>query len=300
MEAIINSIDYDYINVKQKIFKLNERYPFLKISSIGKSCVGREIPMLKIGHGKDCVLFAGAFHGSERITCNLLLKFTEELCNALSQNSEFCGINAHSAMENRELLILPLINPDGCEISLHGEMGCGYLKEHIHSLCGGNYTKWNANARGVDLNHNFDAGWQELRKRETQMGILGPSLTRFGGFFPESEPETIALCSLCRRKEIRHAVAFHSQGEVIYWSYGEKMPKRAKKMAQIMAASSGYALDVPSAIATGGGFKDWFIKEFERPAFTVEIGLGENPLPISDLDEIYKKVKEMLILCAIM
>lgn len=300
MEAIINSIDYDYINVKQKIFKLNKRYPFLKTSSIGKSCVGREIPMLKIGQGRDCVLFAGAFHGSERITCNLLLKFTEELCEALSQNAEFCGINAHSAMENRELLILPLMNPDGCEISLHGEMGCGYLKEHIRSLCRGNYTKWNANARGVDLNHNFDAGWQELRKRETKMGILGPALTRFGGFFPESEPETIALCSLCRKKEIRHAVAFHSQGEVIYWSYGEKMPKRAQKMAQIMAASSGYALDVPSAIATGGGFKDWFIKEFERPAFTVEVGLGENPLPISDLDEIYKKIKEMLILCAIM
>ena len=78
------------------------------------------------------------------------------------------------------------------------------------------------------------------------------------------------------------------------------MPKRSKKMAQIMAASSGYALDVPSPIATGGGFKDWFIKEFERPAFTVEIGLGENPLPISDLDEIYKRTKEMLILCAIM
>ena len=71
-------------------------------------------------------------------------------------------------------------------------------------------------------------------------------------------------------------------------------------MAQIMAASSGYALDVPSPIATGGGFKDWFIKEFERPAFTVEIGLGENPLPISELDSIYKAVREMMILCAIM
>ena len=300
MEAIINSIDYDYINVKQKIFLLFKRYPFLKSSSIGKSCVGREIPLIKIGNGKDRVLYAAAFHGSERITCNLLLKFIEELCEALVQNSDFCGINVRSAMENRELLILPLINPDGCEISLHGEMGCGYLKEHIRSLCGGSYTKWNANARGVDINHNFNAGWRELKKKEVELGILGPASTRFGGFSPESEPETIALCSLCRSTEIRHAVAFHSQGEVIYWSFGDKMPKRSKKMAQIMAASSGYALDVPSPIATGGGFKDWFIKEFERPAFTVEIGLGENPLPISDLDEIYKRTKEMLILCAIM
>lgn len=300
MDSIINSIDYDYINVKQKILALKKSYPFLKTTHIGKSCIGREIPMLKIGEGKDRVLFAAAFHGSERITCNLLLKFTEDLCLALKLNGELCGINAQIAMENRELLILPLVNPDGCEISLHGEMGCGYLKEHITSLCNGNYAKWNANARGVDLNHNFCAGWKELKKRELEMGISGPAMTRFGGFSPESEPETIALCSLCRTTPIRHAVAFHSQGEVIYWSYGEKMPKRAKKMAQIMAASSGYALDVPSPIATGGGFKDWFITEFSRPAFTVEVGLGENPLPISDLEKIYQQAKEMMMLCTIM
>ena len=67
-----------------------------------------------------------------------------------------------------------------------------------------------------------------------------------------------------------------------------------------MATSSGYALDVPSLIATGGGFKDWFIKEFNRPAFTIEFGLGENPLPITEFEKIYKITKEMLILCAIM
>ena len=95
-------------------------------------------------------------------------------------------------------------------------------------------------------------------------------------------------------------MALHSQGEVIYWNYGKNMPYRSRKMAEIMAASSGYALDVPTPIATGGGFKDWFIKEFSRPAFTIEFGLGENPLPIGELEKIYQKTKEMLILCAIM
>ena len=71
-------------------------------------------------------------------------------------------------------------------------------------------------------------------------------------------------------------------------------------MAEIMATASGYALDVPSAIATGGGFKDWFIEEFNRPGFTVEIGKGKNPLPPEKSEEIYRQLKEMLILCCIM
>ena len=67
-----------------------------------------------------------------------------------------------------------------------------------------------------------------------------------------------------------------------------------------MATSSGYALDVPIGIADGGGFKDWFISEYNRPGFTVELGRGKNPLPITDADQIYNRVKEMLTLCTIM
>jgi g-D-glutamyl-meso-diaminopimelate peptidase len=71
-------------------------------------------------------------------------------------------------------------------------------------------------------------------------------------------------------------------------------------MAEIMATTSGYALDVPSGLAEGGGFKDWFIEEFHKPGFTIEIGKGENPLPSEDAQKIYLKIKEMLTLCAIM
>ena len=71
-------------------------------------------------------------------------------------------------------------------------------------------------------------------------------------------------------------------------------------MAEIMATASGYALDVPSPIAVSGGFKDWFIEEFGRPGFTVEIGKGKNPLPAEDSERIYSELREMLILCSIM
>ena len=71
-------------------------------------------------------------------------------------------------------------------------------------------------------------------------------------------------------------------------------------MAEIMATSSGYKLDYPVGLAVGGGFKDWFIKTFNRPAFTVEVGLGKNPLPNESVQDIYERIKEMLILSVAM
>lgn len=300
MESIIKQQEYDYLSTKRAIEKLSEEYPFLQCGVIGRSCAGRDIPYIKIGREAEYVLFAASFHGSEHITTTVLLRFIEELSNAIKNNGYIAGLNAKKAMMGRALIVVPVVNPDGVEISIHGKKACGSMAEKINKLCSGDFTHWNANLRGVDINHNFAAGWQELHIREREAGIYGPARSRFGGFSPMSEPETLAISELCRIYKIRHAVAFHSQGEVIYWNYGKNNPPRAQKMAEIMATSSGYALDVPNGLAVGGGFKDWFINEFSRPAFTVEIGLGTNPLPIACAEDIYIRLREMLMLCTIM
>ena len=300
MSKKIWETECDYINVKRAVRSLTEEYPFLHSEVIGKSVAGRDITALKIGRAEEYVLYAGAFHGSEHITANLLLKFTEELCRALSNYEHLAGFDVRRIMTGRALIIVPVVNPDGVEISIHGTNAGGYMSASVSRLCTGDHRKWNANMRGVDINHNFDAGWESLRNLEKQNGIDGPSMTRFGGYKPESEPETLALVGLCRTLRIRHALAFHSQGEVIYWQYkGIKVP-RAEKMAEIMASVTGYTLDEPSGLAIGGGFKDWFIKEFTRPGFTVEIGCGENPLPTEDINKIYDDLAEMLVLCLAM
>lgn len=300
MENLVKPQEYTYIQRQRMIEALCERYEFIKKGRIGKSCSGRDITALRIGAAEQYALFAAAFHGSERITSTVLLMFIENLCSALQNNESIAGLNARRAMQGRGIIFVPLVNPDGCEISLLGQTACGDKAKEIAKICKGDFEHWNANLRGVDINHNFNAGWQELRERERSEGIYGPAPTRFGGYKPESEPETRALVELCQRKKIRHAVALHSQGEVIYWSYGSKMPPRSRRMAEIMATSSRYALDVPSPIATGGGFKDWFIEEFKRPGFTIELGLGKNPLPAESAQNIYLKVREMLTLCSIM
>lgn len=300
MENIITVKEYDYYARQKAITALCEKYKFIKRSTIGKSCAGKEITALKIGSAAEYVLITAAFHGSERITSLILLMYIEQLCETLQSGGYIEGINAKRGLNGRGIIFVPCVNPDGCDISLLGKKACGEFGDKIAKLCKNNFQKWNANLRGVDINHNFNADWENLRNKERGLGIYGPSPTRFGGTKPESEPETVALVNLCRNTKIRHAVALHSQGEVIYWTFGEKVPPRAQRMAEIMATSSGYALDVPISIAEGGGFKDWFISEFKRPAFTIELGKGKNPLPIENATEIYRRVREMLVLITIM
>lgn len=300
MEKIIKDANYTYSKMREAIRSLKKEYPFIEVFYIGQSCLGREIPAIKIGKSNDICLYAGAFHGSESLTTTLLLKFCEDLCHSIEFDRDLCGIKTSKVYKNKSLVIIPRVNPDGCEISLLGALTAGVYAGEIRRISDGDTLHWNANLRGVDINHNFSAGWQELRREERKAGIFGPAKTRYGGLYPESEPETAALTSYCLNNNISHALAFHSQGEVIYWHFGDKIPYRSEKMVEIMAELSGYMPDEAEGLAFGGGFKDWFIETFSRPAFTVEIGKGENPLPCEDLSVIYDKVKKMMVVTPIL
>lgn len=299
MENLGLTSELDYAKMQRIINKITSKYQFAKKISLGKSLLGRDITAIKLGTAEDYALYTAAFHGSEHITTNVLLMFLEELCHATQNETVISKLKARSIYE-RGVIIVPRVNPDGCEIAIHGKYAAANRKKEIEKYCGGDYIHYNANARGVDINHNFDAGFYELKEKEKSMGITGPNKTRFGGYEPESEPETKALVKLTKEKNIRTALCLHSQGRVIYWSYGDKMPKHSLKMAQILKSVSSYSLETATGIAEGGGFKDYFIKEYKRPAFTLEIGKGENPLPITEAPDLYGEIKELLSVFAIM
>lgn len=294
MENIIKSVNYDYAAMMQAVKAIALRYPFVKVSSIGKSVMGKDIVTLSVGRGSE-VLYAAAFHGNESITTQISLRFFENLCSAFADNTDIAGVSVQKALSVNRLTVVPRVNPDGCDISLKGSKACGNFASYLGKLCSRNFSRFSANARGVDINHNFDAGWRELRELEKQNGIYGPAAKRYGGEKPESEPETVALTTLCRKIPFRKVLAFHTQGEVIYWDFGGIKVQGAYRQAQRFSELSGYALDVPTGLSFGGGFKDWFIKEFRRPGFTVEFGAGENPLNPLMLDGIYDKTESMLM-----
>ena len=128
----------------------------------------------------------------------------------------------------------------------------------------------------------------------------GKNIRYLSGPEPESEPETRALADLCRRHPFRHVVALHSQGEEIYWQYGEHTPPHSRMMARVLGSASGYAVAQPDATAAHGGFKDWFIDHFHRPGFTIELGRGRNPLPVVDFEPMYQRAREMLALAVLL
>lgn len=300
MDCITKVCQFDYEVFRTYLYSLKRRYPFLNCRVCGRSLAGRAIFSVSIGSAASPALMAGGFHGQEWLTPLLLLRFLERICESMVNGKELCGINVSGALQNRELLLVPNVNPDSNSIALHGAACAGSYNETVQKISGGDFSSWNANARGVDINHNFDAGWEELRKMEIEAGITGPAPRRFGGTMPESEPETSALTRLCRIRRPRHALAIHSQGEEIFWQYGENTPEKSRAMAEIFSAASGYTLVDNEGLASHGGFKDWFIDEMHCPGFTIEIGKGKNPLPMEDFEGIYSKTEKMLTLAAIM
>ena len=285
----------DYKTRQEIINELCDKYSFIKHSYAGKSVCGRCIDVLHIGNTKNRVLYCGGFHGSEYLTILALLKFLEECAESVKNNVSSEEYNIGDSLKIRGLTIVPCVNPDGVEIALNGSDSALGYKPLVEKVCN-NTDKWQANARGVDINHNFNAGWCELKQRELSRNIKSPSPTRFGGNCPESEPETKALTRLCRTIDFERAVALHSQGREIYCSFGKNTPVLSFRLASMFSEASGYNIAFPEEIATGGGFKDWFIEKFRKPALTIEMGLGENPLPLSVFEEEYKIMRNILCL----
>lgn len=300
MSNIVKPVIYDYNTNKKIIEDLCKEYPFLSAKIIGKTCLGSSIYALELGNQKNSVLYVGGTHGSEWLTSLVLLKFVESLCLSIKQSQELSGVNIQKAFTQLGVTIVPCLNPDGVQIATHGEIGVVGVRKFLRSLDCDDFSKYNANAMGVDINHNFNAGWQELRKIERENKITKPAPRQFGGQYAESELETRTITKLCRLNNYRQCLSLHSQGEEIFWQYGENAPPQAQMMAKILAESCGYTLVANEGLASHGGLKDWFIKEFNRPAFTMEIGKGENPLPVNELNKIYNSIQEALTIFALM
>ncbi|MBR4941672.1 MAG: gamma-D-glutamyl-meso-diaminopimelate peptidase, partial [Clostridia bacterium] len=140
------------------------------------------------------------------------------------------------------------------------------------------------------------AGWEQAREIKYSKGFTSPAPRDFVGKAPLSEPESRAVADFTRRRDFALTISFHTQGQVIYWRYGDTIPENSGEIGLRFALSSGYALEDTPYDSSFAGYKDWFISEFDRPGYTVEAGLGENPLPISDFPAIYEHIRGIMAL----
>lgn len=158
---------------------------------------------------------------------------------------------------------------------------------------------WKANINGVDLNLQFPAGWEEAREIKFAQGYTSPAPRDFVGYGPLTEPESLALYNFTLQNNFRLILAYHTQGREIYWQFKDYAPSEAFSIGQTFSSVSGYELaDVPYE-SSFAGYKDWFLQEYKRPGYTIEAGLGQNPLPISQFNEIYRDNLGILVLGAL-
>ena len=284
--------------------QIADTYPFCRTQLLGSTAFQRPLRALIIGDGPRKVLYAAAFHANEWITAPVLLKFAEELAQAIQSGTQIGGQDARTLAQRCTFHILPLVNPDGVDL-VTGALQPGDIQFDLARRLAQDYpdipfpTGWKANLLGVDLNLQWPAGWLMAREIKFSQGYTRPGPRDYVGRAPLNQLEAQALAEYTREVDPALVLAYHAQGKEIYWQFGNYQIPGAEALGQKMADASGYTLaDTPYA-SSFAGYKDWFIQEFRRPGYTIEVGSGENPLPLSQFDEIYAANLPILIIAAL-
>lgn len=268
------------------------KYPAKEVLEVGKSILGKSIYCYKIGSGKKNILAVGAHHGMEYITASVLYDFIDFITEKSARGVSSYGINLAFLLEKFTFWIIPCVNPDGVEMHLCGQENSPLMKRQIIMNGSGDFSAWQANSRGVDLNHNYNAGFMEYKRIEMRENIL-PGKTRFSGEYPESEPETRAVASFVRVLAPNMLISFHTQGGEIFYS---PKSERVFKIAHRAAKSVGYEAKEAAGHSAYGGLSDYAGGVLGIPSFTVELGKGTNPLPFSSLGSLSLVARKLLIL----
>ena len=273
--------------------KLKEIYPGLQVKTIATTAFSRPVQAVELGTGARKVFFSASHHANEWITSLVLLKFLEDLVTAVNTGGSLLGEDARQLLNGATIYIVPMVDPDGVDLVT------GAIQPNSREYAQAERISrsfpdipfpegWKANLNGVDLNLQYPAGWLKAREIKFMQGFDRPAPRDYVGLYPLSQPESRGLAAYTEEIDPDLVVAFHTQGKEIYWEFGDYFVPGAQELGQIFADVSGYTLAQVAVSSSYAGYKDWFIQRFRRPGYTIEAGLGVNPLPISQFDEIYR------------
>lgn len=299
--VVDTQVSYSSEILEKDIRNLKLIYPFLEVGEIGKSVLNKSLPYIKIGNGNKKVFYSAAFHANEWITSPVLMKFLEEYAKAFVENKNIFGYNAQALYYTTSLYIVPMINPDGVDLVTGSIKNVEDVYKNAVQIAN-NFPEipfpdgWKANINGVDLNLQFPAGWEQAKEIKFSQGYTMPAPKNYVGTTPISEPESRAIYDFTLKNNFKLVITYHTQGKEIYWNFQNLAPESAKIIGEKFAKASGYLLTEVPYNSSFAGYKDWFIQEHIKPGYTVEAGLGENPLPISQFDKIYNDNIGILVL----
>lgn len=308
---------YSYEQLNIDLQKMKQAYPEKVSLNVAAFTIDkRKITEIVLGadDAEKHILIQASMHGREYMNTVLVMRQVEDYLN-LSGTEKYRGYLWEELYRNICFHVIPMVNPDGVTISQRGVDGIRnprlregimtcyrrnreFCRENIgkatktpEKACQAHYfSRWKANARGVDINRNFNAGWEEYE------GPREPSSEGFKGTFPESEAETQAVLNIARKCEITGCIAYHSSGNMIYWDYGSEgaVFEADRRLAEIAGEITGYPLKSTVQDKTDtAGCSDYFVRKCGIPAITIETGSEDCPLPESEYEVIYRQNRNL-------
>lgn len=272
---------------------LKNRYSFINVTDIGTSEGGRPIQAISFGRGSNEVFINASHHANEWITTPLVLKYAEKLLSAYVNKGTILGRSAEDILSAITLYIVPLVNPDGVNL-VNGALP-PTSSEYMNAVTiADSFPQipfphgWKANIKGTDLNLNYPAEWNKAKEIKYALGFTKPAPRDFVGASPLSAKESLSIYSFTMEHDFVMTLSYHTQGKVIFWKFLNIIPPEAERIGIAMAEASGYSLDDTPPESSYAGYKDWFILNYNRPGYTIEAGIGRNPLPLSQFDTIFE------------
>nr|WP_275580448.1 M14 family metallocarboxypeptidase [Metabacillus iocasae] len=262
---------------------------FLEVHTIGQSVDGRELYAVKLGKGKKEIFINGSHHAREYISTNLVMEKIDQYAYSYAKGTKIGSYHTRTILDDTAIWFVPMVNPDGVSLVQLGHKSAKRPQE-VLKMNGGNtnFAAWKANIRGVDLNKQYPANWNNLC-----CNARYPGPQNYKGTKALSEPETKALYDFTLKHNFRAAISYHSSGEILYWYFKQQGSQlsRDEKLARKVSRATGYSMVPKSASGTGGGYTDWFISSQKMPAFTPEVSpyAGHQPVPLSNFDRIWKQ-----------
>ena len=244
--------DFGYNTLITEINLLIEKYPFLSVTGLCDSILGRTIPMISIGDGTKNIFYLGGERGNDPLTPSLLLRFIRDIGSIYHERASVFGFPIEYILKNYKFTVLPMLNPDGREYCVSGIEDTNPLKERLMSINANseNFKSWKGNARGVDLRTNYSMENTEY-ELEQEIGNLCNFL-RYG-----LTPEMLIVFSLGNEND-----------DKLYYGDGESANKSAIALSQMGYLKREFRQTEKQNLILA----DWAISETNCKAFSLEFG----------------------------
>lgn len=287
---------YTYDRMTQDIKELAKQYPdLIRYKSIGRTPYGREQWAVSLGKGDAAIFINGSHHAREWLTSTLNMYMVEQYAKAYQTGTKFEGYDVRTILTGSTIWFVPMVNPDGVTLQQYGLSAFPKLIwSNLIKMNDGsqNFKRWKANAQGIDPNRQYPALWSAIK-----FAAKAPHWMNYKGSKPLQTSENQNMVRFTYEIDPEIAVSYHSAGHILYWNFNTKPQNlaRDKKLANTFTAITGYSQVRPAPSPSGGGYTDWFISTFGRPAFTPEIGIkeGETNLAVSVFDSEWKLNKKI-------